>query len=141
MMMNTNGYQKAAWGKLTAKITQELTSSFKEVDVTLDKLSAFIPISKAMLDLGPEWLDRYIRAILYEAFANGLEDGVINGTGKDMPIGMTKQVGDDVTVTGGVYPDKTPVKITRFDNIQLNKQAAILTLNEKAKQEESTTLF
>lgn len=133
MMMNTNGYQKAAWGKLTAKITQELTSGFKEVDVTLDKLSAFIPIAKAMLDLGPEWLDRYIRAILYEAFANGLEDGIINGTGKDMPIGMTKQVGDDVTVTGGVYPDKTPVKITRFDNIQLNKQAAILTLNEKGE--------
>ena len=50
-----------------------------------------------------------------------------------MPIGMTKQVGDDVTVTGGVYPDKTPVKITRFDNIQLNKQAAILTLNEKGE--------
>ena len=52
MMMNTNGFQKAAWGKLTDKIIQELESGFKEVDVTQDKLSAFIPISKAMLDLG-----------------------------------------------------------------------------------------
>lgn len=57
MMMNTNGEQKAAWGKLTSKIIEELTSGFKEVDVTQDKLSAFLPISKAMLDLGPAWLD------------------------------------------------------------------------------------
>lgn len=41
MMMNTNGEQKAAWGKLTAKIIEELTSGFKEVDVTQEKLSAF----------------------------------------------------------------------------------------------------
>ena len=86
-----------------------------------------------MLDLGPEWLDNYIRTILYEALANGLEDGIVNGTGKDEPIGMTKQVGDNVTVTAGVYPDKAVVKITKFDNIQLNKQAAILALNEKGQ--------
>lgn len=133
MMMNTNGFQKAAWGKLTSKIVQELESGFKEVDVTQDKLSAFIPISKAMLDLGPQWLDNYIRTILYEALANGLEDGIVNGTGKDEPVGMTKQVGDNVTVTAGVYPDKPTVKVTKFDNIQLNKQAAVLALNEKGQ--------
>lgn len=141
MMMNTNGFQKAAWGKLTDKIIQELESGFKEVDVTQDKLSAFIPISKAMLDLGPEWLDNYIRTILYEALANGLEDGIVNGTGKDEPIGMTKQVGDNVTVTAGKYPDKAVVKITKFDNIQLNKQAAILALNEKGQPRTITDLI
>ena len=141
MMMNTNGFQKAAWGKLTDKIIKELESGFKEVDVTQDKLSAFIPISKAMLDLGPEWLDNYIRTILYEALANGLEDGIVNGTGKDEPIGMTKQVGDDVTVTAGKYPDKAVVKITKFDNIQLNRQAAILALNEKGQPRTVTDLI
>lgn len=141
MMMNTNGFQKAAWGKLTDKIIQELESGFKEVDVTQDKLSAFIPISKAMLDLGPEWLDNYIRTILYEGLANGLEDGIVNGTGKDEPIGMTKQVGDNVTVTAGKYPDKAVVKITKFDNIQLNKQAAILALNEKGQPRTVTDLI
>lgn len=133
MMMNTNGFQKAAWGKLTDKIIKELESGFKEVDVTQDKLSAFIPISKAMLDLGPQWLDNYIRTILYEALANGLEEGIVNGTGKDQPIGMTKQVGDNVSVVSGVYPDKAAVKVTKFDNIQLNKQAAVLALNEKGQ--------
>lgn len=133
MMMNTNGYQKAAWGKLCAKIIEELTSGFKEVDVTLDKLSAFLPVCKAMLDLGPAWLDRYVREVLYEALANGLEDGIINGTGKDMPIGMMRQVGDNVTVQGGVYPEKIAVKVTKFDNIQLGKQAAILAINDKGQ--------
>ena len=133
IMMNTNGYQKAAWGKLCAEIVQELTSGFKEVDVTLDKLSAFMPVCKAMLDLGPAWLDRYVREVLYEALSNGLEDGIINGTGLDMPIGMMKQVGDSVTVTGGKYPDKVPVKITKLDNIQLGKQAAVLAINDKGQ--------
>lgn len=133
IMMNTNGYQKAAWGKLCSKIIEELTSGFKEVDVTLDKLSAFLPVCKAMLDLGPAWLDNYVRQVLYEALANGLEDGIVNGTGLDMPIGMMKQVGDSVTVTGGKYPDKTPVKITKLDVIQLGKLASVITLNEKGQ--------
>lgn len=140
IMMNTNGYQKAAWGKLCSEIIQELTSGFREVDVTLDKLSAFLPVCKAMLDLGPEWLDRYVRQVLYEALANGMEDGIVNGTGKDMPIGMMKQVGDTVQVTGGVYPDKTPIKITKFDDIQLGKLASIMAINEKGQQRTVDTL-
>lgn len=141
MMMNTNGYQKAAWGKLCAEIVQELTYGFKEVDVTLSKLSAFIPVCKAMLDLGPQWLDNYVRQVLYEALANGLEDGIINGTGKDMPVGMTKQVGDSVTITGGIYPDKEPIKITKFDNIQLGNIASMLAINEKGQTRVVDTLI
>lgn len=133
MMMNTNGYQKAAWGKLCAEIVQELTSGFKEVDVTQKKLSAFLPVCKAMLDLGPEWLDRYVREVLYEALANGMEDGIINGTGKDMPIGMIRQVGDSVSVQGGVYPEKDAIKITKFDDIQLGNAASILAVGENGK--------
>ena len=115
MMMNTNGEQRAAWGKLTAKIIEELTSGFKEVDVTQDKLSAFLPVSKAMLDLGPAWLDNYVRQVLYEALANGLEYGIVNGTGKDEPIGMMRQVGEGVSVKDGVYPEKSPIKMTALD--------------------------
>jgi len=50
------------------------------------KLSAFIPVSQSILDLGPEWLDRYVRTILSEAIFEGLEGGIIKGTGKDEPI-------------------------------------------------------
>lgn len=114
MLMNTNGYQRAAWGKLCAHIIQELSSGFKEVDTGLLKLSAFIPICKAMLDLGPEWLDRYIRQVLAESLANGMEYGIVSGSGKDEPIGMIRQVGENITTTGGVYPEKVPVKLTNL---------------------------
>lgn len=54
MLMNTNGYQEAAWGPLCDEIIKELTSGFKEVDTGLLKLSAFLPVCKAMLELGQQ---------------------------------------------------------------------------------------
>ena len=91
-IVNTNSKQLSSWGVLTAEITKELTSGFKKINMTMDKLSAFIPVAKSMLDLGPAWLDRYVRAILGEALAFGLEEAIVNGTGKNMFIGMNRQV-------------------------------------------------
>ena len=96
-------------------ISKELTSGFKKINLEQKKLSAWIPVSNAMLDLGPIWLDRYVRVVLSEALAYGLEDAIINGTGKDCPIGMTRQVGTGVTVTDGVYPLKTTTAVTDFN--------------------------
>lgn len=133
MMMNTNGEQKAAWGKLTSKIIEELTSGFKEVDVTQDKLSAFLPVSKAMLDLGPAWLDNYVRQVLTEALANGLEYGIVNGTGKDEPIGMSRQVGDGVNVVSGEYPKKDSINITALNMVQLGNITSIMARNSNGQ--------
>lgn len=141
MMMNTNGEQKAAWGKLTAKIIEELTSGFKEIDVTQEKLSAFLPVSKAMLDLGPAWLDSYVRQVLYEALANGLEHGIVQGKGRDEPIGMMKQVGENVTVKGGEYPDKEAIKMTALDMEQMGKVTAIMARNAKGQARSVTGLI
>lgn len=117
MFVNTNGYQEAAWGQLTDEIVKELTGGFKMVSATLFKLSAFLPIAKSMLDLGPEWLDRFIRETLYEAFANGLEAGILAGTGKNQPIGMIRKVGtganlsEGIAIVDGVYPEKDAIHI------------------------------
>ena len=70
---------------------------------------------------------------MYEALANGLEDAIVNGTGKEMPVGMIRQVGDDVSVKGGEYPEKPLTKVTKFDNIQLGKLASLLAINEKGQ--------
>ena len=113
-IVNTNSKQLSSWGVLTAEITKELTSGFKKINMTMDKLSAFIPVAKSMLDLGPAWLDRYVRVILGEASAFGLEEAIVNGTGKNMFIGMNRQVGTGVMVTDGVYPVKNTVKLTSF---------------------------
>jgi len=113
-LINEHEAQLAQWGKLDDAITKEIGSSFTKLAMNLVKLTAFLPVGKAMLDLGPAWLDRYVRAVLGEALAVGLEEGVINGTGKDMPIGMTRQVGAGVTVTDGVYPVKPLVVLQNF---------------------------
>ena len=118
---------------LTAKIVEELTSGFKEVDSSLLKLTAFLPIAKAMLDLGPEWLDNYARQLLYEAQANGLEAGFVAGDGNGKPIGMNRQVGDDVTVTGGVYPEKETISVTDFYPETVGDLLARLAVSPKGK--------
>lgn len=133
MMLNTDGRHKAAWGKLCAKIIEELTSGFKEVDVGLYKLSAFIPVCKAQLDLGPEWLDRYIRAILAEALANGLEDGIVMGDGNDKPIGMIRDVSESASVVGGAYPEKAKIKVSDFEPSTMGKLVALLAVTPNGK--------
>ena len=115
-----DGRFKATWGKLCSSITEELSSTFHKLNFGQNKLSAFIPVCKAMLDLGPEWLDRYVRAILYEAIANGLEDGILNGRGETPnggtpfyePIGMIRDL-TDYNVNNG-YAAKATVPVSDF---------------------------
>lgn len=85
-----DGRQMAAWGKLTDEIVKELSAGFTTINLAQKKLSAFIPIAKPMLELGPVWIDRYIRAHMSEAIFNGLEQGIIDGSGNDEPIGMRR---------------------------------------------------
>lgn len=141
MIMNTNGYQEAAWGPLCDEIVKELASGFKEIETGLFKLSAFIPVCKAMLDLGPEWLDRYVRDVLYEALSNGLEAGIVTGTGNNQPIGMTKQVGDDVTITGGVYPEKAKISISDLSPATLGNLISIMAAGPNGKSRQVRDLI
>lgn len=143
MMMNTNGYQEAVWGPLTAEIVKELTSGFKKIPTTVHKLSAFIPVCKAMLDLGPEWLDRYVREILYEAEANGMEVGLVSGSGKDAPIGMNRQVGDGVPVVGGVHPKKVAIQLNEINPNTIGNLLGMLAVdpNGKARQVKEVILI
>lgn len=134
LMMNTNGYQEAAWGALCDDIVKELTSGFKEVNTSLLKLSAFLPVCKAMLDLGPAWIDRYVRDVLYEALANGLEVGIVAGDGNGKPIGMNRQVGEGVTVTGGVYPLKEAQAITDLSPEVVGNLISMLATSPEDKQ-------
>ena len=115
LLLNTDAGENAAWGALEAAITEEIDSGFKSIDLSQFKLSAWMPISIDMLELGANWIDSYIRKCLSEALAIGYENAIITGTGKDMPIGMDRSVADDVTVVGGVYPQKEAIEVTSFD--------------------------
>jgi HK97 family phage major capsid protein len=85
-----DGRHLATWGKLCDEVVKELLGGFDTIDLTQKKLSAFLPLCKAMLEIGPEWLDRYVRAILTEAIFNGMEKSVIDGNGIDEPCGMMR---------------------------------------------------
>jgi hypothetical protein len=117
MIVNKQGAQLAIWGPLDSAITKELSGAIGMINLTLCKLSAFMPISKDMLAVGPAWIDAYVRGVLSEAIALATETAIVTGTGKDEPIGMDRSVADDVTVTGGVYPKKTPVVVSGFDPV------------------------
>lgn len=134
-LFSTNDFQKAVWGKLCAKITEEIEASFSEIDMTLMKLSAFIPVCEAMLDLGPVWLDSYVRQILYEALANGLEDGIINNLNTTTgPVGM---IANMTTGSGGVgaatFTAKTATPITDLQPATLGAQLAKLAVDAAGK--------
>lgn len=133
MLMSTGETQQAQWGELCDKVVKEILAGFKEVDTGLLKLSAFLPVCKALLDLGPAWLDSFIRQVLYEALANGLEYGIINGDGNKKPIGMDRKVGKDVSVTGGVYPQKAAVKVTDLDPVTIGNLLAAMAKDEDGK--------
>ncbi|MDU2670598.1 MAG: phage major capsid protein [Clostridium sp.] len=112
IIVNKKGMQLAKWGALGSAISKELEGAIGKIDLTLCKLTAFMPISKDMLEVGPEWIDRYVRETLSEAIALALETAIVTGTGKDEPIGMDRDVSDDVSVSGGVYPKKSAKAIT-----------------------------
>lgn len=114
-LVNTDTGDNATWGELEGAITKEIVSGFADFELGQFKLSAWMPISQDMLELGANWLDTYIRTCLSEALAIGFENGIVSGTGKNMPIGMDRQVGTGVVVTDGVYPQKAPSVVTRFD--------------------------
>lgn len=136
MLLNTNGYQEALWGQLCAEIVKEAMSGFKEIDTGLFKLSAFIPVCKASLDLGYEWLDNFVRQVLYEMLANGLENGIVNGTGKDQPIGMTRDVSDGAAVVAGVYPTKAKITVNDFSTTTIGNLLSMIALDPNGKSRE-----
>ena len=130
MIVNTDGYQQAVWGDLTDEIVKEALSGFKNIKTDLKKLSAFILVSKSMLELGPEWLDRYVRECLGEMYANGLEYGIVaNGSPKG-PIGMTRQLGDTVN---GEFPKKPAIKVRDLSPKTVGALIAQLAISENGK--------
>lgn len=106
------GASAAFWGDVTAAIQEMVDEGFYTVEMGMFKLSGFLVVSKAMFELGPDWLDKYVRTFMAEVVAEELENVVVNGTGNKQPIGMTRDL--EGAVVGGEYPLKTPVILNDF---------------------------
>lgn len=133
-ILNDHATQLAVWGQITDEITKEINSAFRVIDIDQNKLSAYAMIEIGMLDLGPTFLDGYIRTCLAEALAAGLESAIIGGNGIDKPIGLIKNIGKGVsfsTETG--YPDKAKETVTDFTPVEYGKLVAKLAETENGK--------
>lgn len=120
---------KAQWGELEDEIVDEIKANIDVVDLTTDKLSAFSFVPLGIIDLGYEWVDRYVREALIEANADALEEAIVSGDGKHGPIGMNRQL--DGPVVGGVYPERETVKVEDFTPKGLGAVLAELTNDGK----------
>lgn len=106
----------AVFGPLHKDLEGQLDAEFGATEVTQLALTAFFLISNDTLDLGPRWVDRYVRLCLAEATAEAWEKAIINGSGDDEPIGLLKDL--DGQRTGNVYPDKTSAGTLTFKDSQ-----------------------
>lgn len=113
LISTQDGRHLATWGKLCDTIVKELTAGTDVINLAQNKLSAFIPICKAMLEIGPTWIDRYVRTILLEAISNGLEKAIILGTGVGEPVGMTKDPNGVFHAQNG-YPNLVAVPMNEI---------------------------
>lgn len=131
-ILNDATIDAAVWGEVGSEITKKIEGAFKVVDLTQNKLSAYAMIEKDMLDLGPSFLDAYIRAFLKEAVYIALEKGIVCGSGHNCPIGMDRDIhaGVSVSTTEG-YPQKKAVKLSSFAPADYGPVLAKLAETEK----------
>ena len=120
----SRGVNPAWWGKLCEAVKKVLDNGFDVINMKQFKLSGYIPVCKAMLDLGPVWLDRYVRTVLVESLRIALEQAIVDGTGKDMPVGMMRDMSKQ---TSGEYAEKIAEPITALDAATMGSLMARLS--------------
>lgn len=133
-ILNDHTVQTAAWGEINSEITQEISSTFKVVEITQCKLSAFAVIEKDMLDLGPTFLDGYIRTFLKEALYCALEKAILTGSGHNEPIGLDRDIHKGVSVNSETgYPKKDAIAVTSFLPEEYGPLVARLAVSETGR--------
>ena len=138
-ILNDHSAQNAVWGKITDEIIKEITSSFKVIDIDQNKLSAYAIIELGMLDLGPTFLDGYIRAVLAEAIFAGLEAAIVGGTGVNMPVGLKKDIHEGVSFSSTTgYPDKEKIPVKSFSPAEYGALIARMAITESGRRRKFT---
>ncbi|PKM75924.1 MAG: phage major capsid protein [Firmicutes bacterium HGW-Firmicutes-15] len=123
----------AAWGAITASISAELSATITGINMDAFRLAAYLLVPKGIVALGEAYVDRYFRAILAEAMVDGLEYAVIDGDGKDEPIGFSRLLNTSVD---GVHTAKTAVALATFAPEDYGPVIEVLTNGGKRKVEE-----
>ena len=112
VITNGKAVQKGTWGDLTEAVVKEMLGAFKVVELEESKVSCFGEVSTDMLDAGVEYLATAMHNTLVEGLVTAIEEAIVSGTGKKMPIGLDRDLNG--SVVDGVYPQKTAVVVTDF---------------------------
>ena len=113
-VLNAQGAQAATWNELNTPIDKDLEGAIQIVDMVQCKLSAYMFTTEDMLALGPQWVDRYVRAVLADALSAGLETGMVDGNGLKCPIGMTRNFAGALDPSTG-YARKSATSVVSLD--------------------------
>ncbi|OMF70506.1 phage major capsid protein [Paenibacillus glucanolyticus] len=127
-----------AWGQLFGEIKGQVSAAFREEQIGQLKLTAFAVIPKDMLELGPEWVERYVRTLLVESYSVGLEYGLVNGRGpaQNEPIGLMKDVAANGAVTDKTSSGTLTFAPSQFGEVvagELHDVIKALSTDEKGK--------
>lgn len=134
-ILNDHATQLAVWGQITDEITKEINSAFRVIDIDQNKLSAYAMIEIGMLDLGPVFLDGYIRACLKEAMLGAFEIGLVSGNGVNQPIGLIRDIHEGVSVSSTEgYPAKAAVPVKDFTPATYGALVAQMAVTERGKK-------
>lgn len=138
-LRNKHTRQLAKWGEIETDISKEVKSAFEVVSVRQGKLSCYMLIHRDTLALGPTFLDGYIRTVLAEAMACGMEAGICSGKGiGGEPIGLDRDIHDGVTVsTTDGYPRKQAIVVTGFAPKEYGPLVAQLAKDEQGHVKQS----
>lgn len=111
-----------AWGDLFGGIAGQVATAFSESTVGQLKLTSFAAIPNDIQELGPIWIERYVRTLLAESYSFGLEFGFVNGGGTvaKQPVGLTKNVDPDT----GAVTAKTAIGTLTFAPSQYGEVVA-----------------
>ena len=112
VITNGKAVQKGTWGDLTDAVVTELMGAFTVVELEEAKVSCFGEVSTDMIEAGPKYLATAMTNTLTEGLITAIEEGIVTGTGKKMPIGLDRDLKG--SVLNGVYPQKEAIPVTDF---------------------------
>lgn len=138
-MRNKHTRQLAVWGEIETDIKGELKSAWEVVSVKQGKLTCFMVIHRDTLALGPTFLDGYMRTVMSEAMACGMEYGICCGKGVGgEPVGLDRNICEGVSVnqvTG--YPRKVAIPVINFEPGNYGRLVAMLSKDERGHVKQS----
>lgn len=119
MVMNAKQMRSlmGSWGPITSAITAQVQGAIRFIDINHNKYTAFFLIPKDFVrfnfGFAPMWVDAYIRNILSETVAFGLEKAIVTGEGDGQPTGLAFDVSAQVN---NKYSEKAATQITTWDD-------------------------